>query len=319
MERAHIRANCRNKKGPRHESLGISDNFWILYDTVVVERLTPNPLVGWWWESWESIMTKLRVVFAAYCCSSGTVEQVRADWFHLLAFVGCVVRLNFAAIMLSISSSFVLHLNSTLGFQLIFWLVRCIEDKHYSCFAVPDIQLNLLCKNWIANCSCKHTMSQVREKAEKKVTNLTAIPITEGFLCNVADIRNLSSTPYLGLMTLSLQLHAKGIQKQSAPENDAIRENCGLMIPPSVMGLQSLLAHSLVTLAGTIHPATHTWRFEKKVGGGNLSLKMLKKHSRWWKNSLSEFQLGFQIRFLKLNLFAQIKLWQTLNHRWFRV
>jgi len=67
-------------------------------------------------------------------------------------------------------------------------------------------------------------MSQVREKAEKKVTNLTATPITEGFLCNVADIRNLSSTPYLGLMTLSLQMHAKGIQKQSAPENDAIRE-----------------------------------------------------------------------------------------------
>jgi hypothetical protein len=63
-------------------------------------------------------MTKLRVVFAAKCCRSGTVEQVRADWFHLPAFVGCVVRLNFAAIMLSISSSFVLHMNSsTLGFQ----------------------------------------------------------------------------------------------------------------------------------------------------------------------------------------------------------
>jgi hypothetical protein len=66
----------------------------------------------------------------------------------------------------------------------------------------------------------------VGEKAEKKVTNLTAIPITEGFfyLCNVADIRNLSSTPYLGLMTLSLQTACKGNQKQSGPENDAIRE-----------------------------------------------------------------------------------------------
>jgi hypothetical protein len=39
--------------------------------------------------------------------------------------------------------------------------------------------------------------------------------------------------------------------------------------------------------------------------GGNLSLKMLKKHSRRWKNSLSEFQLGFQIRFLKMNWFTQ--------------
>jgi hypothetical protein len=87
-------------------------------------------------------MTKLRVVFEASCCSSGTVEQMRADWFHLPGFVGCVVRLNFAAIMLSVSSSFVLHMNSTLGFQVIFWLARCIEDKHYSCFAVPDIQLN---------------------------------------------------------------------------------------------------------------------------------------------------------------------------------
>lgn len=35
------KSKLQYKKGPRHESLGISDNFWIPYDTVVVERLTP--------------------------------------------------------------------------------------------------------------------------------------------------------------------------------------------------------------------------------------------------------------------------------------
>ncbi len=156
-------------------------------------------------------------------------------------------------------------------------MVRCIEDKHYSRFAVPDIQLNLLCKNWIANCSCKHTMSQVREKAEKKVTNLTAIPITEGFLLQCSWhqelVKHTIPWPDDSESATACKRHPKTVSSREW----CYKRNCGLMIPPWVMGLQSLLAHSLVTLAGTIHPATHTWRFEKKVGGATWVW-------RCWKN-----------------------------------
>lgn len=149
-------------------------------------------------------------------------------------------------------------------------------------------------------------MSQVGGKAEKKVTNLTAIPITEGFLslqCSWHQelVKHTIPWPDDSESANCMQRQPKTVRSREW----CYKRICGLMIPPSVMGLQSLLAHSLVVHTGPIHPATHTWRFLRRRGG-NLSLKMLKKHSRRWKNSLSEFQLGFQIRFLKMNCFPQI-------------
>jgi hypothetical protein len=89
-------------------------------------------------------------------------------------------------------------------------------------FAVPDIQLNLLCKTElqivVANTQCLKWEKR-QKKSDKPHCNTHnrrlsfAMELTSG---------NLSSTPYLGLMTLSLQTACKGIQIQSAPENDAI-------------------------------------------------------------------------------------------------
>jgi hypothetical protein len=141
------------------------------------------------------------------------------------------------------------------------------------------------------------------------VTNLTAIPITEGFLLQWSWHQGTCQAHHtLAWWLWVCKLHAKASKNSQLQRMMLYKRICGLMIPPSVMGIAKL-ACTLTCHTGPIHPATHNWRFEKKGVGGNLSLKMLKKHSRWWKNSLSEFQLGFQIRFLKLNWFPQIKLW----------